>query len=69
MTHKEVYHQFESHFPQYTKDVKEWFPSGKNTVRVRLNDRREFIFNYEGLNNMRFETLSSYVDKMKGEKK
>lgn len=69
MTHKEVYHQFESHFPQYAKDVKEWFPSGKNTVRVRLNDRREFIFNYEGLNNMRFETLSSYVDKMKGEKK
>lgn len=69
MVHKEVYKQFETHFPNYAKEVDVWFPSGKNTIRVRLKNRREFIFTYEGVNNMRFETLNGFIEKMKGEKK
>lgn len=61
MTHKEVFKEFANYFPDYAKNSEVWFPTGKNTIRVRLKDKREFIFQYEGMNNMRFETVKRYL--------
>lgn len=69
MIHKDVFKQFEMLFPKYAKKTELWFPAGKNTIRVRLTDKREFVFRYDGMNNMQFETIHSFVEKTKGENK
>ena len=69
MTHKDVFKQFGVLFPGYLRESDVWFPAGKNTIRVRMKNKREFIFQYDGQNNMRFETLDSFIDRMKGENK
>lgn len=69
MTHKDIFKRFTEYFPSYSKEADVWFPAGKNTIRVRLKNKREFIFQYDGPNDMRFETIDLFVERMKGEKK
>lgn len=66
MIHQEVYKWFELYFPQYAKHVVEWFPNGKNSVRVRQSNRQDFIFTYNGKNDWCFETVESHIRKMRG---
>lgn len=68
MLHKDVYAWFTVIFPQYTDKIKEMFPCGKNTVRIRLLDQSEFVFHYESLTNWQFETVDSFIARtLKGE--
>ena len=61
MTHKYIYDRFAKYFPNYSSETDIWFPNGKNTIRVRLFDKREFIFRYDGENIIRFETVTSFL--------
>lgn len=66
MKHEDVYKQFIKQFPEIAKVIKEWFPNGRNSVRVRLKNGSDFIFTFFTLNDWCYETLDSYIRKMKG---
>lgn len=68
MIHKDVYAIYKKMMPFYASQTEEYFPCGLNTIRVRLHDRREFVFSYGKDNSWSFETLDRYMKKMKGAK-
>ena len=62
MTHAEVYKQFLRCFPTYHNHlVREWFPNGPNSIRVRYYHGQEFVFSYCNKNYWRFETLDCFI--------
>lgn len=62
MSHNEVYQMFALYFPDYAKDrIKEWFPNGKNSIRIRQKNDQEYIFAYHGPSEWRFETVDCYI--------
>lgn len=66
MTHVEVYKQFDSMFPEISKHVEEWFPNGKNSVRVRIKSGSDFVFTYNDWNDWCYETVDSFIRKLRG---
>lgn len=70
MSHSDVHKWFELYFPDYAGDkVDTWFQNGKNSIRIRLKNRQEFVFTMHGKNNWKFETLESFMDGLRGGKK
>lgn len=63
MAHKEVLNNFKLYFPQFAESIDVWFPNGKNSIRIRLKDKREFIFTYHNVLFWRFETVDSFLIK------
>ena len=68
MTHKDIYKWFKHIFPQYSERLKEWFPNGKDSIRIRLETGRDFVFTYHNREDWRFETVDSFIKQMKGAK-
>lgn len=70
MTHSKVYREFKLRFPLISEHVVEWFPNGKQSVRVRLieNDpTSDYVFSFVGNHDWCFETVDSYIKKIKKE--
>lgn len=44
MIHTQVYGFFQTCLPDQAKEVKEYFPNGKNSIRIRETNGQEFIF-------------------------
>lgn len=66
MVHPEVFKKFKTLVPFYADRAIDWFPNGYNSIRVRLDDNEDYIFSiYEGTS-WCFETIDSYILKMKG---
>ena len=66
MGHKELYKLFIEHHPQWAGDVALWFPNGKNSIRVRLNNRREYVCVYDSrTKDWSVETVKSYLKRQK----
>lgn len=68
MPHKELVEKFKHLLPNYAEYMVEWFPNGKNSIRIRHVYGRDYIFTYHAPHNWRFETVDCFVDDMKGEK-
>ena len=68
MSHEKVYEWFEHYFPQYSKHIIEWFPNGRESIRVRRSDKQDFIFTFHSPDDWRFETVDSFIKWLKGEK-
>ena len=68
MIHKNIYEIYKEIMPSYADRTEVWFPCGLNAIRVRLHTREEFIFSYSEKRTWSFETLNSYIKKMKKEK-
>lgn len=66
MKHEDVYKQFIKQFPEIAKFVADWFPNGKNSIRVRIDGGSDFVFTYNNWTDWCYETLDSYIRKMKG---
>lgn len=66
MTQKDVYEQFKTIFPNYAEKLDAWFPNGKNSVRIRLTDKQQFVFTYNKKHDWTFETVDSFVNRIKG---
>lgn len=64
MTHNNVYDQFKITLPWFAKNVQEWFPNGKHSIRVRLMDGQEFIFIYDNKREWSFETMKMFMKRM-----
>lgn len=66
MFHTVVYDIFKDIFPEVAANSREWFPNGKNSVRVRSNNGSDFVFTYHGKDNWCYETVESYINKLRG---
>lgn len=69
MFHSDIFKYFKDCLPDRSEKATEYFPSGKNTIRVRQTNGQEFIFSYNGPKAWKFETIDQYIADMKGEKK
>ena len=58
-----------SDMPDQAKEVKEYFPNGKNSIRIRKINGQEFIFSLREPKAWKFETIDQFLADMKGEKK
>ena len=66
MGHKELLKSFIEHHPQWAGDVELWFPYGKNSIRVRLSNRREYICTYDSkTKDWSVETIKSVLKRQK----
>lgn len=64
MSQKEVFNKFKLYFPKFADASEMWFPNGKNSVRVRLNNRKEVVFTFNSELDWRFETVESFMKSM-----
>lgn len=48
MVHSKVFECFQEHLPAFAEKVEIYFPNGKNSIRVRQKDGKEFIFSFNG---------------------
>ena len=64
MPQKEVFNKFKLYFPKFADASEMWFPNGKNSVRVRLNNRKEIVFTFNSELDWRFETVESFMKSM-----
>lgn len=61
MTHKNIYSMFTSLFPDLARSAMLWFPNGRDTIRIRQKDGREFIFIYTSEKDWRLETADCFL--------
>lgn len=69
MTHNCVYDIFEKKFNKIAGQIEVWFPNGKNSIRIRLDDKNEYIFTFNSESDWSLETVNSYLKRVKGESK
>ena len=70
MIHSEVYGHYVECLPDRAAQTKEYFPNGRNSIRVRQNDGQEFVFTFIESDSWKFETIDEFLaGMMKGEKK
>lgn len=60
MKHKDVHEMFTRLFPMYSAGKYTWYPSGRNTIRIKIIENIEFIFTYYTNKCWSFETLPMY---------
>lgn len=65
MVHTEVYRSFKQLLPMFAEQMVEYFPNGKNSIRVRNANHREYIFTIESPREWRFETIELFIKSMK----
>ena len=64
MTHTEIYAKLQIVFTDIYNVTEEWFPNGKNSIRLKLMSNEEMIFTYRGTNNWSLETVDSYLERL-----
>lgn len=73
MTHKKVYETFKDLFNVEDEEVSAWFQNGLNSIRVRNQNRVEFVFTYENDHDWVLETAEHFLKRLesnlKGDKK
>lgn len=62
MLHEQVYSQLKKNFPKHSKG--EWWPCGKNRIRIRNPNGNEYIFTYYSDKIYRLETLDVFIKSM-----
>lgn len=69
MNHDIIFYYFNIHMAFQSQHVIQWFPNGHNSIRVRLTNNEDFIFTYNSDKDWCYETVDSYIIRMKGERK
>lgn len=69
MIHSDIFKYFKNCLPARAEETVEYFPSGKNTIRVRQRNGQDFIFQYNGPKAWKFQTIDQFIADMKGDKK
>lgn len=62
MFHKEVLKRFKDISHIEDQCIKEWFPNGKNSIRVVLKNDYQLVLTYNSARDWRLETRVSYED-------
>ena len=61
MVHTDIFKKFKQFSKMKDDSVKEWFPNGKDSIRVRFIDEKEIVFTFKAHDNWRFETVESFI--------
>ena len=62
MSHTDIYGIFAKVFPMFADKVNIYFPNGKNSIRIRLNDvEQDFVFTFVNGREWRFETVDVFI--------
>ena len=62
MTHTDLFKMFKTFFPLYAEMSKEYFPNGRNSIRVRMDGiNKDYIFTFHDKNDWKFETVNSFL--------
>lgn len=69
MVHSQVYEFFKKCLPEQASKVTDYFPNGKNSIRVRQENKQEFIFSLSSPKEWKYETIDQFLNSMKGDKK
>lgn len=69
MKHDLILHFFKTCMPHQARLTTAWFPNGLNSIRVRFTNNEDFIFTYNNDKDWCYETVDSYIVRMKGELK
>lgn len=64
MVHSDILAKFlEMFFGTYSELIEVWFPSGRNTIRVRLTTKQELIFTYNDKKDWSLMTVYAHQPK------
>lgn len=66
MNHVDIYEKYKQMFPELAEFIDDWFPNGKNSIRVRINSGSDFVFTYNNWTDWCYETVESHIRKMRG---
>lgn len=66
MPHDEVLGHFLKLMHAPRGDVHEWWPAGKNQVRVLMKFQTEYVFCYNNLKDWRLETITAFCNRISG---
>jgi len=69
MVHSKIFEYFKECLPANAEKVETYFPNGRNSIRVRQINGKEFIFSFNGSRAWKFETIDQFLAGMKGETK
>lgn len=70
MLHHKILEKFKSLFPMYVNRIREWFPHGKGSIRVRFIDTvEELVFNYTDDKTWSLETLNAFCKRLEEKRK
>ncbi len=61
MSHIDIYKHFKTLFPEKVEKSVEYFPNGKNSIRVRYLDKSELIFTLNSISDWKLETIKSFL--------
>ena len=61
MGHSDILKWFGLYFPDYVKHIQTWFPNGKNSIRIRQDNKQEFIFTFNTNIDWCFETVDNFL--------
>jgi antitoxin component YwqK of YwqJK toxin-antitoxin module len=64
MWHKDVLVRFKDISHISDEDIKEWFPNGKNSIRVVLKNDYQLVFIYNSAKDWCLETRVSYENRL-----
>ena len=67
MTHDIVFQHFRACLPRHASETIAWFPNGKNSIRVRYEDGRDFIFTFNNELDWCYETAEHFIKRLKGD--
>ncbi len=63
MLDREILKIFNSYFPQHGgENIDTWFLNGKNSIRIRNKNGKEFIFTFNNDNDWGFTSINNYYD-------
>lgn len=65
MLHPQVYDFFKRCLPEQESEIIEFFPNGKNSIRLRKKNGQEFIFSLQEKDAWKYETKSNFILNMK----
>lgn len=64
MFHKEVLVRFKKICGVEDENIKEWFPNGKNSVRVELKNGFQYVLTFNSVKDWCLETRVSYENRL-----
>ena len=61
MKHDQVLIWFKLYFPHFVKSIKEWYPNGINSIRIKMDNSQEVVFTINDRYDWRYESVDSFI--------
>ena len=65
MTHIDIYKKFLKICPIIEDTIECWFQNGKNSIRVRMKNKKEIVFTVYSSNKWKIESMDLHISEMK----